>query len=214
VYCWALVGAAAGYGIQVYNNYQNGVTGSAAWTQNISAEPIVGGALIGAGAVIFAPAAVAAVGDVLVGAGVTTGSTALFGAGMSAYGASTALGNAITGAPAVATIPGLAPPKPPSGVPDFIGTENGDLIPVPSGATGPIPADNGAGFQYTGGSGGNGLDPRVTNVRVMDPTLPKPPSPGYPNGYVSYSNAVGQTVNPYTGQTVSRSDPWWHIELK
>jgi hypothetical protein len=87
----ALVGAAAGYGIQVYNNYQNGVTGSAAWTQNISAEPIVGGALIGAGAVIFAPAAVAAVGDVLVGAGVTTGSTALFGAGMSAYGAAAAI---------------------------------------------------------------------------------------------------------------------------
>jgi hypothetical protein len=106
-----LVGAAAGYGIQVYNNYQNGVTGSAAWTQNISAEPIVGGALIGAGAVIFAPAAVAAVGDVLVGAGVTTGSTALFGAGMSAYGASTALGNAITGAPAVTTAPALNTPN-------------------------------------------------------------------------------------------------------
>lgn len=181
--------------------------------KKIIAEPIIGGALIGAGAVIFAPAAVAAVGDVLVGAGVTTGSTALFGAGMSAYGASTALGNAITGTPAVATAPGLAPSKTPAGAPDFIGTENGDLIAVPSGAAGPTPT-RGAGFQYTGGSGGNGLDSRVTNVRIMDPTLPNPPSPGYPNGYVSYSNAGGQTVNPYTGRTVSPSDPWWHIELK
>jgi hypothetical protein len=107
----ALAGAAVGYGAQVYNNYQNGATGSAAWTQNISAEPIVGGALIGAGAVMFAPAVVAAAGDVLVGAGVATGSTALFGVGMSAYGASTALGNAIAGAPAVTTAPTLSTPN-------------------------------------------------------------------------------------------------------
>ena len=107
----AAIGAAVGYGAQVYDNYQNGYTGSSAWTQNIGAEPIVGGALIGAGAVIFAPVAVAAAGDVLVGAGVATGSTALFGAGMSAYGASTTLANAITGAPTVSTAPALNTPN-------------------------------------------------------------------------------------------------------
>jgi len=32
----------------------------------------------------------------------------------------------------------------------------------------------------------------------------------YPNAYVSYSNRVGQTVNPDTGRTVSPADPWWH----
>lgn len=55
----------------------------------------------------------------------------------------------------------------------------------------------------------------VRSKKRMHPTiLPKPPSPGYPNGYVSYSNASRQVVNPYNGQTVSRSDPWWHIKLK
>jgi hypothetical protein len=67
--------------------------------------------LIGAGAVIFAPAAVVAVGDVLVGAGVATGSMALFGAGMSAYGASTTLANAITGVPDISTAPALNTPN-------------------------------------------------------------------------------------------------------
>ncbi len=35
----------------------------------------------------------------------------------------------------------------------------------------------------------------------------------YPNGYVVYMNEVGQTVNPLTGQTISNSDPFAHIEL-
>jgi RHS repeat-associated protein len=48
----ALVGAAVGYGAQVYDNYQHGVTGVNAFTTNISAEPIVNGAFIGAGAVL------------------------------------------------------------------------------------------------------------------------------------------------------------------
>jgi len=91
--------------------------------------------------------------------------------------------------------------------PDYVVSPNGDVVPIPDGATGPIPAQNGAGFRYTGGSGGSGLDPRVTDVRIMDPT------PRYPNGYVSYSNASGQAVNPFTGQTVSRSSSWWHIIL-
>jgi RHS repeat-associated protein len=75
----AAIGAAVGYGAQVINNYRNG--SSNPWTENISAEPIVGGAVLGTGAVLVTPAA----GDVLVGAGLATGSTALFGAGMRAY---------------------------------------------------------------------------------------------------------------------------------
>ncbi len=205
----AAIGAAVGYGAQVYDNYQNGYTGSSAWTQNISAEPIVGGALIGAGAVIFAPVAVAAAGDVLVGAGVATGSTMLFSAGMNTYATSATLEGAIYGRYTT-----LNSPPTSSRAPDFIATKNGELIPVPRGATGPIPARNGAGFRYIGGGGGNGLNPRVTDIRIMDPTAPKPPSPGYPNGYVSYSNASGQPVNPYTGQTIPRYHHWRHIELR
>ncbi len=84
---------------------------------------------------------------------------------------------------------------------------NGEIVPVPEGAVGPSPVDSGKGFQFTGGSGGNGLDPRVTDVRIMDPvTTGKYP---YPEGYVSYGNG-GQTVNPWTGQTVSNADPWAH----
>jgi hypothetical protein len=46
----AVVGAAVGYGVQVYDNYRHGVTDPL--TTNISAEPIVNGAFIGAGAVL------------------------------------------------------------------------------------------------------------------------------------------------------------------
>jgi RHS repeat-associated protein len=43
----AIVGALVGYGTQVYDNYQHGVTGTDAFTTNISAEPIVEGTFIG-----------------------------------------------------------------------------------------------------------------------------------------------------------------------
>jgi len=86
------------------------------------------------------------------------------------------------------------------------------VIPVPEGAEGPLPVRSGNGFQFTGGSGGDPLDPRVTGVRVMDPvTSGKYP---YANGYVSYSNESGQTVNPFNGQTIARSDPFWHWEWR
>jgi RHS repeat-associated protein len=89
--------------------------------------------------------------------------------------------------------------------PNFIAPESGPAIIVPNGATGPIPAINGKGFRYTDGSGGHGLDLRTTDVRIMDPTS------RYPNGYGSYSNSAGQTVNPYSGRTIAPSNPWWHI---
>jgi hypothetical protein len=70
-----------------------------------------GGALIGSGAVIFAPVVAAAAGDLLVGTGLAAGSTALFGAGVSAYEASTALGNALEGSSAIPTAQALNSPN-------------------------------------------------------------------------------------------------------
>jgi hypothetical protein len=32
----------------------------------------------------------------------------------------------------------------------------------------------------------------------------------YPHGYVSYFNEQGQAVSPFTGRTISESDPLWH----
>jgi hypothetical protein len=84
------------------------------------------------------------------------------------------------------------------------------VIRIPEGAEGPVPADSGKGFQFTGGSGGAPLDSRVAGVRVMDPVTSGKYL--YPNGYVSYFNEAGQTVNPFTGQTIARSDPFWHWE--
>jgi hypothetical protein len=56
-----------------------------------------------------------------------------------------------------------------------------------------------------------GLNPRVTQVRTMDPVTTG--KYRYPNGYVVYMNRMGQTVNPLTGQTVANSNPYAHIPL-
>jgi RHS repeat-associated protein len=98
----ALLGAAIDYGTQVYNNYQsNGGNVGAALTTNIDLASIGKSALIGAAVgatvAIAAPAVVAAAGDALAGTGLLTGSTALFSAGMTAYGAATTLENALLG---------------------------------------------------------------------------------------------------------------------
>jgi RHS repeat-associated protein len=102
-------------------------------------------------------------------------------------------------------------------MPLIVVSPGGDAIPVPNGASGPAPVvnpqGNTTGFGYTGGSGGYGMDPRVTDVRVMDPTPARGSSPGYPNGDVTYQNQNGQGVNPQTGRTVSNSDPSRHIPL-
>lgn len=104
-----------------------------------------------------------------------------------------------------------------SRVPDFLVSPGGDVIPVPKASTGPTQVVNApgrtTGTAFTGGSGGNGLDSRVSDVRVMNPTPPKGASPGYPNGYVTYQNKAGQGVNPQTGRTVPNSDPSRHIPL-
>jgi hypothetical protein len=66
----------------------------------------------------------------------------------------------------------------------------------------------GKGVQFVGGNGGRGLDQRVTGVRIMDPVVSGKYT--YPEGYVTYENAAGQVVNPWSGKTVSNSDPWAH----
>ena len=99
-----------------------------------------------------------------------------------------------------------------SGGPDFIASENGTVFPVPEGATGPGSVANDRGFSFTGGSGGNGLSPSTTGLRLMDPrtTGPYP----YPNGYGVYMNFAGRTINPYTGLPIPRNDPWAHIPIE
>jgi hypothetical protein len=77
---------------------------------------------------------------------------------------------------------------------------------------GPSLLPSGKGVQYTGGKGGNGLNKRVTGVRIMNPTKPGAKY-SYPDGRVSYMNVKGQTVNPYTGDTVPPTDPWAHLGL-
>lgn len=95
---------------------------------------------------------------------------------------------------------------------DFIVSPGGTVFPVPKGAKGPIPADSGKGFQFVGGSGGHGLNPKAVDLRIMDPVTKGPYK--YPSGYGSYGNSGGQTVNPLTGRTIPKSDPMWHIPAK
>ena len=82
--------------------------------------------------------------------------------------------------------PGVRPPAP-----GFVVTPGGDAIVIPRGATGPDPT-RAPGAQYTGGTGGPGLDPKVTGVRIMEGT------PHHPQRAV-YTNESGQTVDPATG---------------
>ena len=87
--------------------------------------------------------------------------------------------------------------------PDFIAAADGSVFPVPRGATGPLPT-RAPGMQFTGGSGGNGFDPRVTGVRFMDANANQ-------GARAVYMNQSGQTVNPFTGRTVPYSDPTAHF---
>lgn len=72
-------------------------------------------------------------------------------------------------------------------------------------------AENGKGIVYDIPAGTEGLDSRVARVRVMDPVTTG--NYQYPHGYVSYENSAGQAVNPVTGKTISKKDPYWHIPL-
>lgn len=92
---------------------------------------------------------------------------------------------------------------------------SGQAFPVPNGATGPTPvinhAGNTTGSAFTGGAGGaNG---QVATMRIMDPRAAIGNAPAYPNGYVTYSNAGRQAVNPYTGQTLPKTAAHYPIRI-
>jgi RHS repeat-associated protein len=90
----------------------------------------------------------------------------------------------------------------PKSAPNYLVDGKGTAYPVPEGSVGPSPVESGKGVQFTGGRGGaNG---QVTDMRIMDATPAKGKVPGYPEGYIKYTNAQGQGVNPYTGQTGSK----------
>jgi len=86
----------------------------------------------------------------------------------------------------------------------------GETLRLPLGAPG-TPVGTGKGFVYDIPRKTPGLDPRVTHVRVMDPVTSGPHK--YPNGYVVYMNKAGQSVNPLTGRTVGKADPYNHIPI-
>ncbi len=68
----------------------------------------------------------------------------------------------------------------------------------------------GKGVMFTGGQGGtNG---QVSTMRIMNPTLPKGASPGYPNGHIIYNNNSNQPVDPYSGRTISDADAHYPIK--
>jgi hypothetical protein len=82
---------------------------------------------------------------------------------------------------------------------------------VPRGAIG-TPTNTGKGLVYDIERGTAELDPRVAQVRVMNPVTSG--THVYPRGYVVYMNEAGQTVNPLTGRTIPPNDPFAHIALK
>jgi RHS repeat-associated protein len=87
---------------------------------------------------------------------------------------------------------------------------NGQMFPVPDGAYGPLPVKSGKGFQYIGGKGGKGMDPKVTGVRFMDPVTGG--AHPHPDGYANYMNKSGQTVDRATGKTIAKNDPAGHLD--
>ncbi|WP_406642538.1 Hint domain-containing protein [Amycolatopsis sp. WGS_07] len=90
------------------------------------------------------------------------------------------------------------------------GPEKGESFPLPKGAAG-VPVDTGKGMVYDIPAGTEGLDSRVTQVRVMDPVTTGKYQ--YPNGYVVYMNKAGQSVNPADGKTIAKSSPYNHLAL-
>lgn len=90
---------------------------------------------------------------------------------------------------------------------NFVVTPTGEAIAIPKGATGPTAPLRGSGMVYEGGSGGYGMNNRVTGVRIMDANSNQ-------GRRVNYMNKSGQTVDPSSGHTISNKDPRGHIPLK
>lgn len=113
---WCVIaagGALVGAGLQIYSNYQNGMSGSAAWTSGVGTAALEG-AVAGLTVAMAAPVALAVAGEGLMGVGLATGSTTLFGAGISAGEAASGLSAAIFGASALAAEEGIVAESPPS----------------------------------------------------------------------------------------------------
>ncbi len=124
------------------------------------------------------------------------------GPGAASWGRSVSVGGDVVAANTARVAP---PPTGSSSAssPTFIGFADGPPAIVPQGAVGPT-LTRGPGVQYTGGSGGLGLHPNTSGVRIMDQTAHHAPR-------VVYMNQTGQTINPVTGRTVPNSDPWAHL---
>ena len=95
-------------------------------------------------------------------------------------------------------------------LPGSVTGSNGETIPLPVVGSG-TPVNSGKGMAYDIPAGTEGLNSRVVKVRVMDPV--NTGKSQYPNGYVVYMNQAGRSVNPLTGQTVGKADPYNHIPL-
>ena len=77
--------------------------------------------------------------------------------------------------------------------PGFMVTPGGETYPIPSGARGPLPTQK-PGVQFREGSGGRGLDNRVSGIRSMRPTQDQ-------GNRIVYMNGRDQIVDPWTGRT-------------
>jgi hypothetical protein len=97
---------------------------------------------------------------------------------------------------------------------DVIGPQ-GEHLWLPKGRKAVAVSDKGKGWVYEikkSEAVANGLDPKVAYVRVMDPVTKGKYQ--YPNGYVIYMNADGQSMNPITGKVgISNADPYNHIPI-
>ncbi|WP_075628011.1 RHS repeat-associated core domain-containing protein, partial [Xaviernesmea oryzae] len=107
--------------------------------------------------------------------------------------------------------------------PNFVVTSKGVVLPVPKDANPiPSPVTNRAGNITGSAFTGFGPTDKPMSLRMMDPREAVAPRgtraadiQGYPNGYNTYSsptpNGGIQTVNPYTGRTISKDHPFSHI---
>ena len=94
--------------------------------------------------------------------------------------------------------------------PDLLRVGELKLPGVPKGAVG-VPTQAGKGLEYAIPRGTPEISEKVASVRIMDPVTSGKYQ--YPNGYAVYMNGSGQTINPLTGQTIARTDPYAHIPL-
>ncbi|MFK4728106.1 RHS repeat-associated core domain-containing protein [Agromyces mediolanus] len=95
-------------------------------------------------------------------------------------------------------------------VPSVLRVGDLKLAAVPKGAIG-TPVKSGKGLEYMIAKGTPELADEVASIRIMNPVTSGKYQ--YPNGYAVYMNSSGQTINPLTGRTIGRSDPFAHIPL-